>query len=349
MAYSVVVTGPHGSGKSCLIAAAIVHARRLVTLNQRLVRRYNQWPPDHRASQSPEEAEVNLTVRMETGADLWSTQERSRFDTTAHVDTLARHLWGRWLQSDFPPQPERAEDAAAAAPFKVTSVAPNLVGMEEIDDTSPEVTLIEVSGDLFNAFARSSVAPLSAVQLLATQRLRAALRQADAVVICLPCSDDWSASVRLGVRGMVRASQEVRGPKVMLALTKSDLILAERALARHVCTNPTEAISNDLAEQVLAADPKKQTLWRSLQSTSEILLQICSSYGLLRRSGTPNVDLVNWMPGSKPGRGRASVCPLWPEPSLDLSEIVPSAPATLRHWMPLGAIEAVFGAAAPAP
>jgi hypothetical protein len=84
----------------------------------------------------------------------------------------------------------------------------------------------------------------------------------------------------------------------------------------------------------------RRSFLRSLPMAQEASLLPCSSYGLLRSSGTPNLDLVR---SADRAGDNVPALPLWPTSALSLSEIIPSIPDTLKHWMPLGVIEAVLG------
>jgi hypothetical protein len=334
MQYNVIIAGPHGSGKSCLIASAIIHARRLAVLDLQLVQRPHRPQQGGDFPRSSDKAVPELVVTANTGIEFWSAQERRSVDAAEEVDAVARRLWDRWLVGD-PDQMTRSP----ASPFNVTSVASNLLGLEESVGTRQWINLIELSGDLFHSFDRSAAASRSA----GSQRLRHMIRAADALVICLPCAETWNAATRLDVQNIASAWHEARGSEILLALTKSDLFLAEYSLIHRKATDPFHAVSPASAEMAVSADPVNLAFLKSLRSVARTELQICSSYGLLRLSMSPNVDLAKLRVQKVDGRAVAAL-PLWPAPSAPVSEIIPSAPSTLAHWMPLGTVESVFGA-----
>ena len=343
MTYTIVVAGPHGSGKSSLLAASIVHARRLATQDFEL-----GWRAGPRRESSPRRSTGHAIPALaikQADASLWQPHELDLLETPHQIDVLAQRLWNWWLKFELSPEPERTEGAFPGQPFSVTSIVPNLLGFGELRGPQPSIELVEVSGDLFHTFATSGVVAF------ASRRLRSVLHQAHAVIICVPCDGRWSDFVRMGVRQTVAAYREFgpQGGTTTLALTKADTVLAQYCLARHACTDPVEAASSEFAQEVLSADSVKESLWQSLRSTADISLQICSSYGLLRRSGTPNVDLAGGPPDARRAQRNTETAPLWPRPSQELGQIVPSAPATLGDWMPLGAIETVFNAVANPP
>lgn len=338
MTYTAVVMGPHGSGKTSMLMAAVIHARRLsgpdfkfVTTGRRQVDR-----PD------PPKRPRAALIASQTGAELWAAQEYDRVETAAKIDALAQRLWRAWLHVQ---RPSGSLPSDAPLPeFSVMSIGPGLIGLEATDGTPLRPDLVEVSGDLFHAFGR----PLkrrSAAQDFLHERLSTALRQCDRIVICLPYIGNWSVELRSEIRRIIEKWLELhpRGAAPVLALTKSDVALSRRTLEQNSCIEASKASLSNAMEDLLDADTLKQTYCRSIQSEFGAQVQICSSYGVLTRSGTPNVDLS--AASFAPDQNGASIRPLWPRASVDIGELVPSVASSLECWVPLGVAEALFGAA----
>jgi hypothetical protein len=339
MAYSAVIMGPPRSGKSSLVAAAIVYARYLAGKQVMLVPLAG--PSGAREPQSSKRGRLSWIV-ANTDSDLWSAQECRRIDIAAQVDTLALHLWSRWLSSRRDQEHGLAEKSFRAA-FNVISIDGELIGLGR-NGAPSRLELIEVTGDLFFSLFLSETP--SAAQRLVEQRLVAGLRQCSVVVICLPCYESWNRTVYSSVRRVLRVLQNVRteGPPVVLALAKSDIFFAKRSLMRDGRAPFDQALRHELAEEALQADTAKYAFWQSLGSMPNIHARVCSSYGLLRRSDTLNVDLTPVPRAADMPRVSASIAPLWPPSPLELSEFVPSIPNGLEHWLPFGAVETVLSA-----
>lgn len=325
-----------------MVAAAIVHARRLAAQNVKLAPRQVRWNDAEQVRKPPEKRKPALALG-ETGARLWSAQEYHRYADAANIDELAQCLWQNWLAPYSAPRPESAPDVPVAGMFNVTSVDADLVA---IGNEAPQtIEFVEVSSVLFQAFCRQSGTPLLPAMALAEQRLRMALRQADAIMICLPSNTQWDANLRTGVGRLVAAARDGRRSpaETILALTKADIVLAEEALTRQACVDPKGAAGQALAEELMGREESRKSLWQSIRSMDDIAVRLCSSYGVLRMSGTANIDLsAARRPVDRLGAFAPTV-PLWPEPSLDVTSLVPSEPTTLRHWRPVGVLEAVIG------
>jgi hypothetical protein len=348
MLHTTVVLGPARSGKSSMIAAAIVHAARLAAEG-----RHIRWN-GAQASLFPAGAtalggvgEYHLTEGM--GTSLWRQDETTRVDTAEALDGLAQRLWLHWVLAE-PSLGVSSAVAPIGAEFAVIDIDTSLLGLDR--DRSPDrLHFVEVSTDLFQMLGGGKTRLRGRVGAFAEQRLQVALRHADVVCLCLGATDVWSKADLAAFSDILNDCQRLRPRSSItsIAVSKAEVSLAERAYrAGRVGFEPDALSSERYARDVIRTRFHDDGLWTQTAEAAGLRMRIVSSFGWLTTSSSFNVDLVHQSRPARPSTAPLCLRPLWPHRGKNLKHLVPSNPARLQHWRPIGVIEALLDCEVPA-
>lgn len=348
MLHTTVVLGPTRSGKSSMIAAAILHAARLKAQGRRIRCNGSQSPSSlEQASQGGRRKQYRLIENE--GAGFWRQDETLRIGSVDDLDHHAQRLWLRWLRAEQDPGASVAA-VPVGAEFAVTEIGASLLGFDS--SSSPRrLCFVEVSNELFQGLGGGKTRLRGRVATLAEQRLSAALRHADVVTLCFAATDVWSRVDLAAYQHILSECHRLRPRNAItnLAVNKVEVFLAERIYReRRIGIEPGPLSSERYAREIVRARFQEDGLFAQTKETSGLRMRIASSFGWLTASGSFNVDLVHQSRPLTPSPEPLCLHPLWPQRGANLKHLVPSNPQRLRHWRPIGVLEALLDCEVPA-
>lgn len=331
-----------------MIAAAILHAARLGAQGQRIRWTGAQPPPSPGQASQYGGREPHSLIENE-GAGFWRHDETLRIDSVGDLDHHAQRLWLRWLRTE---QNSGVGIAAvpAGAEFAVTEIDASLLGF---DSSAPAKRLrfVEVSNEFFRALGGGRTRLRGRVATLAEQRLQTALCHADVVTLCFGATDGWSRVDLAAYQNILSECQRLRPRNAItnFAINKAEVYLAERIYGeRRLGVAPDPLSCERYAREIVRKRFQEDGLWTQTKETPGLSMRIASNFGWLTASGSFNVDLVHQSRPLTPSTEPLCLRPLWPQRGKNLKHLVPANPERLKHWRPIGVLEALLNCEVPA-
>ncbi len=326
---TVLVIGEKGSGKSSLINAAIFDLMRQTKLDSAEQEAPYQLPQN--------DAKIRVISPLN---GFWAPHEINLIDHPKKLEQTSASMWLHWMnENKFAATNKNEEENTQSASLKVTVLHEQAFSTRPFPSPFSGYILVEASTNLFKKYTMNNTSAS-----LTSQRLKTLIQSADTVVICIPVHKKLSEETYKTImtiyheRLLARAKN---GLKIILTHSDIEWLDAIHAYGTRAHNFPYLDIEQrkQYAIKLIENDKLKKKVLDGTKSLVHI--DMCSSYGILINSGTPNVDLFS-LNSTQPLTLSGSFPPLWPNVNDDTVAAYPLAIQNFENWKPVGVKEAIF-------